>query len=91
MGDERRGLAYRREHLGREQFDGLRDLGIGQAADIDLTEEPVQAKQLALAHELVDHLLRAADKNGTGGTGPLLVDITRNATLEVGARRMFAE
>src|SRR5436305_7130436 len=54
---------HRRQHLGPEQFDRLRDFRVGQAADVDLRQETVMSEHLAFVHDLVDDLLGAADED----------------------------
>ena len=49
------------------------------------------SKQLALVHELVDNLLRAADENRPLGARALCIELTRDFPGEVSARRVFTE
>ena len=50
-------------NLGCEKLDHLRDLGEGQAADIDLRKKALVTQQFALIQDLIDDLLRTADEN----------------------------
>jgi hypothetical protein len=55
-------------HLGAEQFDGGQHIRLGHASEPDLDERAIEPAELVVGHELVDHLLRAADQEpGRGG------------------------
>src|SRR5260370_30857670 len=81
---------HRREHLRRQQFNRLCDLGVWQAADVDLAEKPIVGEELALVYALVDDLMGAADADRARGAGALPIDLTRILALEVSARRVLA-
>src|SRR5580692_11643083 len=62
-----------RRDLGREQLDHPGHVRKRQAADVDLCQETLVAEQLALIQDLVDDLLRAADKNRAMRSGAFLI------------------
>jgi hypothetical protein len=51
------------QHLSRQKVDGLRHLGKGPAANVDLGQETLVAEYLVFVQDLVYDLLRVADED----------------------------